>query len=121
MPGAADCARPIFGQIETNVMTEMMRIKRRTEDRLDRQAEIICEPHFGNRTISTGGPRLLALRTRITAGVPLIGDGLHPERTQPHCWVVDETTRPALANTAMAEFALLAGKTDGLSGVVRKV
>jgi hypothetical protein len=33
------------------------------------------KPHFGSRTISRLGRRLLVLRTRITAGVPLIGDG----------------------------------------------
>jgi hypothetical protein len=34
----------------------------------------LLEPHFGNRTISWG-ERFLALRTRIAAGVPLVGDG----------------------------------------------
>ena len=32
------------------------------------------KPHFGNLTISVGRLRLTALRTRIAAGVPLIGD-----------------------------------------------
>jgi hypothetical protein len=35
----------------------------------------LMKPHFGSRTISRPGRRLLVLRTRITAGVPLIGDG----------------------------------------------
>ena len=37
-------------------------------------------PHFSNQTISvvTREPRLLALRTRIATGVPLIGDGCAP-------------------------------------------
>jgi hypothetical protein len=34
----------------------------------------LLEPHFGSRTISWG-ERLLALRTRIAAGVPFVGDG----------------------------------------------
>src|SRR3954468_24275046 len=54
----------------------------------------LLEPHFGNRTISWG-ERLLALRTRIAAGVPLVGDGSSSALTENS----STQTRPLPLNT----------------------